>query len=185
MILRTTYIKLPMGTYNDLLRKGFNPNPELMKRQEFVVDENGCEFRMKEMEAYFSCGFQIDGYVISEEGVRRCDKLMLIALDKDQKEIGENGQWLRVFIELKGANVGRAISQLEDTLKHELFASLPKEEKQVACAVAKSIPSNGSSPEIAKARERFPRKYKCLLKIIKPGSPQTLAKLINLVYRFA
>ena len=166
-----------MGTYNNLLGKGFNPNPELMKRQEFVVDENGCEFRMKGMEVYFSCGFQIDGYVISDREPK-CDKLLLIALDKDQKTIGENGKWLRIFIELKGANVERAISQLEDTLKNKLFATLPTEEKQVAYAVAKRVPSNGSSPKITKAREDFPRKYKCLLKIIKPGNPQTLAKLI-------
>ena len=177
MILRTTYMKLPMGTYNDLLGEGFKPSLELKKRSEFVVEENRCKFRMVEIGDYFSCGFQIDGDVISDRGPR-CDKLMLIALDKDQKEIGENGQWLRVFIELKGANVGRAISQLEDTLKHELFASLPTEEKQVAYAVAKSIPSNSSSPKITKAREDFPRKYKCLLKIIKSGNPQTLAKLI-------
>ena len=179
MILRTTYIKLPMGTYNNLLRKGFNPNPELMKRREFVVEENRCRFRMKEMEAYPSCGFQIDGGVISEEGVRRCDKLLLIALDKNQKAIGENGKWLRVFIELKGANVEHAVSQLEDTLKHELFATLPKGEKQVAYAVATQIPSNRSSSEIAKARERFPKKYKCRLEIIKSDNPQRLRSVIS------
>lgn len=174
MILRTTYIKLPMGTYNNLLRKGFNPNLELMKRPVFVVSEGRCKFRMEGIGAYFSCGFQIDGGVISEEGVRRCDKLMLIALDKDQKTIGENGQWLRAFIELKGANVEHAISQLEDTLKHELFASLPEREVQVAYAVATQIPSNRSSSEITKARERFPKKYKCRLEIIKSDNPQNL-----------
>lgn len=166
-----------MGTYNDLLGEGFKPSLELMKRSVFVVKENGCKFRMEGMGDYFSCGFQIDGDVISY-GDPKCDKLLLIALDKDQKTIGENGKWLRVFIELKGADVGHAVSQLKATLKHELFASLPTEEKQVAYAVAKSIPSNSSSPKITKAREDFPRKYKCLLKIIKPGNPQTLAKLI-------
>lgn len=170
-------MKLPMGTYNNLLGEGFKPSLELKKRSVFVVKENGCKFRMEGMEAYFSCGFQIDGDVISD-GEAKCDKLLLIALDKDQKAIGENGKWLRIFIELKGANAEHAVSQLEDTLKHELFASLPKEEKQVACAVAKSIPSNGSSPKIAKAREDFPKKYKCRLEIIKSGNPQTLAKLI-------
>ena len=99
---------------------------------------------------------------------------MLIALDKDQKTIGENGQWLRAFIELKGANVEHAISQLEDTLKHELFASLPEREVQVAYAVATQIPSNRSSSEITKARERFPKKYKCRLEIIKSDNPQVL-----------
>ena len=167
-----------MGTYNKLLGKGFKPNPKLMKRREFVVDENGCEFRMKGMVDYFSCGFQIDGDVISDRE-SKCDNLLLIALDKDQETIGENGKWLRVFIELKGANVERAISQLEDTLKHELFASLPKEEKQVAYAVAKRVPSNGSSPKITKSREDFPRKYKCRLEIIKPGNPQHLSSVIS------
>ena len=170
-------MKLPMGTYNNLLGEGFKPSLELEKRSVFVVKENGCKFRMEGMEAYFSCGFQIDGDVISD-GEAKCDKLLLIALDKDQKAIGENGKWLRIFIELKGANAEHAVSQLEDTLKHELFASLLKKEKQVAYAVAKSIPSNSSYRELTKIRERFQKQHKCRLEIIKPGNPQTLAKLI-------
>ena len=162
-----------MGTYNDFLGEGFKPSLELKKRSEFVVEENRCKFRMVEIGDYFSCGFQIDGDVISDREPK-CDKLLLIALDKDQKTIGENGQWLRVFIELKGANVERAISQLEDTLKHELFASLPEREVQVAYAVATQIPSNRSSSEITKARERFPKKYKCRLEVIKSDNPQVL-----------
>lgn len=81
-------MKLPMGTYNNLLGEGFKPSLELEKRSVFVVKENGCKFRMEGMEAYFSCGFQIDGDVISD-GEAKCDKLLLIALDKDQKAIGE------------------------------------------------------------------------------------------------
>lgn len=167
-----------MGTYNKLLGKGFKPSLELEKRSVFVVKENGCKFRMEEMGAYSSCGFQIDGGVISERELK-CDKLLLIDLDKDQKVIGENGKWLRVFIELKGANVEHAVSQLKATLEHELFATLPKEEKQVAYAVAKSVPRNGSSPKITKAREDFPKKYKCRLEIISSDNPQRLSSVIS------
>ncbi len=170
-----------MGTYSNLLEKGFNPNPELKKRSAFVVSEGRCKFRMEGIGAYFSCGFQIDGDVISDAGVRKCDKLLLIALDEVQKPISENGQWLRAFIELKGANVEHAISQLEDTVKHKLFFSLPETEVQVAYAVATRVPSNGSSPEITKAREKFQRQYKCRLEIIKSNNPQFLKPVSSLL----
>ena len=99
-----------METYSKLSKCGFVPADHGV-RKEFVCGEKRSKYTLSLEPKMEGWRYSVDGYLITEG--KKCDALILV---KD----GDGG-FAEVFVELKGSEVGQAIIQLEETLKHELF----------------------------------------------------------------
>lgn len=149
-----------MDKYNELLEMGFVPEQPLCDRKIVSVTENNMTYLLPLTPEKKSCVFQIDDYIIKSG--ERCDKLVLIKLDA--------ASWYEVFVELKGKKVLHAISQLETTLKNQLF-NVSAIQKRRARIVAVSCPLSKSDPIIEKKKKLFETKYNCELRILKSKRP--------------
>lgn len=100
-----------METYSKLSKCGFVPADHGV-REKFVCSEKQSKYTLSLDPKMEGWRYSVDGYLITEG--RKCDALILVK-DRDDG-------FAEVFVELKGRNnVDHAISQLEETLKHELF----------------------------------------------------------------
>lgn len=98
-----------METYNKLSVSGFKPADHGV-RDKFVCSEKRSRYSLSlkpKMEGWW---YKVDGYIITEGD--KCDALILV---KDGDDFAD------IFVELKGSDVMHAITQLEETLKHNLF----------------------------------------------------------------
>jgi hypothetical protein len=98
-----------METYNKLSASGFETADHGI-REEFVCSEKRSRYSLSLNPRMEGWRYQVDGYIITEGD--KCDALILV---KDGDDFAE------VFVELKGSDVKHAITQLEETLKHNLF----------------------------------------------------------------
>lgn len=103
-----------MATLKDKL-DAFDGQPEQgwKKRKGISVGERGQVYRANFSQEYLSAVYAIDGGIIKDYNIVKCDKLVLLDLD--------NQTLFELFVELKGANIQHAIKQVEATLKNPLF----------------------------------------------------------------
>lgn len=92
-----------------LTEAGFEPDLHQICRQ-MVVGEKRSRYVLALDPKMEGWKYRVDGYIITEGD--KCDALFL---SKDGDEYAE------VFVELKGSDVDHAITQLEETIKHEMF----------------------------------------------------------------
>lgn len=98
--------------------------------------------------------YQIDDYIIKEGD--KCDALILVREDEDFAE---------VFVELKGSDVSHAITQLEETLKHDIFKDNESLLRWARIAVYSYPQSQLLDQEVDKKIGEFLNKYHCELQI--------------------
>lgn len=98
-----------MDTYNKLSGSDFEPADHGV-RDTFVCREKRSRYSLSLEPKMEGWRYQVDGYIITEGD--KCDALILV---KDGDDFAE------IFVELKGSDVRHAITQLEETLKHNLF----------------------------------------------------------------
>ena len=160
-----------MTTHKHLTETFPELDHSLKRRSTFCVKERGACYRLEHLGEFENVDYQVDGVLISGdiEGQSKCDRLLLVKISE--------GQWIHVFIELKGTDVSHGLEQLEATLAHSLFTPRDQGEKRLARLVAKSIPSSKNSPIIEKVRKNLLQRYRCSLRILKPNQPEDFENL--------
>lgn len=98
--------------------------------------------------------YAIDGGIIKDYNIVKCDKLVLLDL--------ENQTLFELFVELKGTNIQHAIEQVEATLKNPLFKDSAVKIRQ-ARIIGRKIPSNTGNSITEKAKKMFISRYNCRL----------------------
>lgn len=130
------------------------PEQEWNKRKGISVGERGQVYRANFSQEYMSAVYAIDGGIIKDYDIVKCDKLVLLDLD--------NQTLFELFVELKGANIQHAIKQVEATLKNPLFKDSTVKIRE-ARIVGRRIPSNTGNSITEKAKKNFISRYNCRL----------------------
>jgi archaellin len=127
------------------------------KRAYIVCEERRSKITFHNAAKTTAAKIRIDGCVIKDTNVKKCDYLLLCVEIKRA-----------VFIELKGNKVMTAIEQLAATLENETVKKplVPYEKRAYAVVTQNSIPNTA----IQNAQVRF-NKWNCALRIVK--SPYT------------
>ena len=126
------------------------PEQRWNKRKSVSVGERGQVYRANFSQEYLSAVYAIDGGIIKDTNIVKCDKLVLLGLD--------NQTFFELFVELKG----HAIEQVEATLNNPLFkdSAVKKREARI---IGRKIPSNTGNSITEKAKKKFIARYKCRL----------------------
>lgn len=158
------------STYDTLLSLGGGIEEELKQFQSMSIKEpRSSQYILTDINK--ECArFLIDGGVITDNNVSRCDKLVLIKLN--------NQKWVQIFIELKGKNVNKAIQQIESTLSTGLFDDQVTKRRLAHVVYRGSIPADRSDLTKMKMKERLMKEYTCELKIIKSGQQESLKEYL-------
>lgn len=142
-----------METYNKLSESGFEPADHGI-REKFVCSEKRSRYSLSLEPKMEGWRYQVDGYIITEGD--KCDALILV---KDGDDFAE------VFVELKGSDVRHAITQLEETLKHNLFKDNDYLLRWGRIAVYSYPKSLLLDQEVGKKTGEFLNQYHCDLRI--------------------
>ena len=142
-----------MGTYNRLTENGFEAADHGV-RDQFVCSEKRSRYALSLDPKMEGWRYQVDGYIIKEGD--KCDALILV---KDGDDFAE------VFVELKGSDVSHAITQLEETLKNDLFKGSDSLVRWARIAIYSYPKSLMLDQEVDKKTGAFLKKYRCELQI--------------------
>ena len=126
------------------------PEQSWNKRKSISVGERGQVYRANFSQEYFSAVYAIDGGIIKDDNIVKCDKLVLLDLDN------------QMLFELKGGNIQHAIEQVEATLNNPLFKDSAVKIRQ-ARIIGRKIPSNTGNSITEKAKKKFMSRYNCRL----------------------
>lgn len=132
-----------LSTHEALMQVGFVPQQELSVRKIMTTKENGIQYALQISEDKESVLYQVDGDIITTGD--KCDKLVLVKLSSEPEK------WAEIFVELKGKDVGHALTQLIETIKQPIFKHQTNEVKR-ARVVATSFPANKSNPDIERKK---------------------------------
>lgn len=130
------------------------PEQGWTQRRSVSVGERGQVYRANFSQEYLSAVYAIDGGIIKDYNIVKCDKLVLLGL--------ENQTLLELFVELKGGNIQHAIEQVEATLNNPLFKDSAVKKRQ-ARIIGRRIPSNTGNSITEKAKKKFISRYNCRL----------------------
>lgn len=131
------------STHEVLTQAGFVPQQELSVRKIMTTKENGIQYALQISEDKESVLYQVDGDIITTG--EKCDKLVLVKLSNQPEK------WAEIFVELKGKDVGHALTQLIETIKRPIFKHQTNMVKR-ARVVAISFPTNKNNPDIEKKK---------------------------------
>lgn len=126
---------------------------------QIVVDENKRKFKLANVRREYIRKIIVDGCLISDNR-ERCDYVF---------EIGRSCH-CAIYIELKGADVEKAFSQLVATMIH--LKERHKKSKIICYIVASRVPRCG--PKVQQLKLQMARKYKALLIV---GTQEVVASL--------
>ena len=135
---------------------------ESIKMAEFYPSPIICSELGKTLEIKFNSlwrgqKIRIDDDFITDKKIAKCDYAVLLS-DKQPKHT-------LLYIELKGSNLGRAIEQLESTIKilrvHPDFCGYKEKQAHAVCSKIR-IPKTDTS--VQKAKDRFLHSYQFILK---------------------
>lgn len=152
------------STYENLERQGYPAELPLEGRDKFACKEQGCSYRLKGIAEYDSICYAVDGVIVTDN-TPRCDKLLLIKLDRDK--------WVRIFIELKGSNIAHALEQILCTLRNPIFKHHADEENRARVIASGRIPQNRSDLIVEKAKNKLKKDFNCSTKILRSGTEET------------
>lgn len=142
-----------MGTYNKLSENGFTAADSGV-RDQFVCSEKRSRYILSLEPKMQGWHYQVDGYIITEGD--KCDALILM---KDGDDFAE------VFVELKGSDVGHAITQLEETLKNDLFRDSDSLIRWARITAFSYPKSQLLDQKVEKKTGEFWKTYRCKLQI--------------------
>lgn len=130
------------------------PEQQWGKRKAVAVGERGQSYRVTFANESLTAVYAIDGGIIKDNNILKCDKLILMDVN--------NQQLVELFVELKGRDIEHAINQMEATLKNGLFKDKAVMAKH-ARIIGRNIPSNSGCSATEIAKKRFLANYKCRL----------------------
>lgn len=142
-----------METYDRLSDNGFTPADHGVRNQ-FVCREKRSKYTLSLNPSMEGWRYQVDNYIITKGD--KCDTLIIVK---------DGGDFAEVFVELKGSDVSHAITQLEETLKHNLFKSNDFLLRWARIAVYSYPKSQLLDREVDKKTGEFLKKYRCELLI--------------------
>ena len=142
-----------METYDKLSVNGFSPADHGVRNQ-FVCSERRSKYVLSLEPSMEGWRYQVDNYIITAGD--KCDALILAK---------EGGDYAEVFVELKGSDVSHAITQLEETLKHDLFKNNDFLLRWARIAVYSYPKSQLLDQVVDKKTGEFLKKYRCELLI--------------------
>jgi hypothetical protein len=124
------------------------------KRTYIVCEEKQTKITFHNTSGVTVAKIKIDGCVITDNAVKKCDYLLLCAEIKKA-----------IFVELKGNKVATAIEQLSATLDNKIIKEPLAQYEKRAYAVVTGNPVNS---RFQNAQARFKNKHKgCTLKVVK------------------
>lgn len=142
-----------MGTFDKLSENDFTAADHGVRNQ-FVCSEKRSRYALSLNPKMEGWRYQVDGYIITDGD--KCDALILV---KDGDDFAE------VFVELKGSDVSHAITQLEETLKNDLFKGSDSLVRWARIAIYSYPKSLMLDQEVDKKTGAFLKKYRCELQI--------------------
>lgn len=142
------------------------PEQPWNKRKSAAVGERGQKYTVKFSKEILSAVYAIDGGIIKDINVIKCDKLVLL-------DVGEH-KLLELFVELKGGNIQHAIEQVKATLRNPLFKDASVIERQ-ARIIGRKIPSNTGNSITERAKKNFLVKFNCRLEFKTAPAVETLS----------
>lgn len=131
------------STHEALMQAGFEPEQGLSARKILTTIEKGKRYALQIANGKESVLYQVDGNIVTTGD--KCDKLVLVKLSSQPE------QWAEIFVELKGSDVGHALTQLIETIKRPIFKHQSNVIKR-ARIVATSFPANKSNPDIERKK---------------------------------
>lgn len=143
------------------------PEQRWIERRCLSVGEKGQSYHVTFSSALMSAVYAVDGGIIKDNHVLKCDKLILGAI-KETK-------WLELFVELKGRDIAHAIEQVEATIRNSLFNDVNIGMRH-ARIVGRSIPRSTGNSVTEIAKKRFIRQYNCRLEL-KTGPAKEILKI--------
>lgn len=130
-------------------------------RENIVCEEKRTKITFRNPARKTVAKIRIDGCVIADNAVKKCDYLLLCA-----------GIKKAVFVELKGNKATMAIEQLSATLDNAIIKEPLKQYDKRAYAVVTKYPTPSAGTTIQNALSGFNKKHKqCTLRLVK--SPYT------------
>lgn len=154
--------------YDKLICEHFSAELPLCRRERISVSERRNVYVMELKPELECCAFQIDGYIVKDKTVNKCDYVVLAKSSTDA--------WVEVFVELKGSNITHAIKQLKDTMTNPLFSSTRHCVRKARVVTANRIPSNVGNSVIERAKDDF-KKMGCDFRPIKSKQPDVIRLL--------
>jgi len=142
-----------MGIFDKLSENDFTASDHGVRNQ-FVCSEKRSRYALSLDPKMEGWRYQVDGYIITYGD--KCDALILVK---------EGDDFAEVFVELKGCDVRHAITQLEETLKNELFKDSDSLVRWARIAIYSYPKSLMLDQEVDKKTGAFLKKYRCELQI--------------------
>lgn len=120
-----------------------------------TCSENGKKFEIEFPKAWNCKKIHIDGELIKDQKIRKCDYGFILNCDKKSKIA-------LIYVELKGQDLKEAIIQLESTIKILKEQYIGYRINQAHAVCAKIIPHMTSSAQVAAMR--FKKDYGFILR---------------------
>lgn len=136
------------STHEVLVQKGYTPKLSLNSRKTLSTSEEGKKYLLDITGSKPSVLYQVDGEIVKDG--ERCDKLVLVHTGDE----GDCEQWTEIFVELKGTDVKKALSQLIETAKKSIFQHKSNVERR-ARVVATNFPANNANPDVEKLKTQL------------------------------
>lgn len=140
------------------------PEQKWVVRKKVSVGEKGQNYIVVFSSEQMSAVYAIDGGIIKDKKILKCDKLILASL--------VNEQWFELFVELKGRDIKHAIEQVESTLKNPLFHDVVAIRQ--SRIIGRNIPHNTGRSITEIAKKNFISKYNCRLEFKTGPATETL-----------
>lgn len=109
-----------------------------------VCRENSRYFSIEAPSNWTLEKIKIDGGVVTDEAVKRCDYALLAKEGKARRNF--------FFVELKGKDLARAIKQLESSIEHLPHLFCGYEERHARAVCSRVVPFITSSAQVAACR---------------------------------
>lgn len=149
----------PISTYKMLLAEGFKPDKTkgYKFRDVYEAKEKAAKYTLRGISSP-SVAFTIDGYIVKDSTVKKCDKLLLIRIDKNRRN-NDKQQWLQLFIELKGTDIKSGLKQILSLVDNPRFKHINNIRQFARISSSASIPNlPGLDPTIRDLVQQLKRK---------------------------
>jgi hypothetical protein len=135
-------------------------------RKQIVCSENKSKITFLNSGSFLVAKIKIDGCVIKDNNVRKCDYLVLCSNEK-----------MAIFVELKGNHVADAIEQIEATLDNGSIKNNLLDYKPFFAYAVLIKRTPGFDTQIQQAMVRLAKKH-CKLEVVNSNKEKDLQKIL-------
>lgn len=153
--------------FEKLSDQGLEPSNKRVERSKMQLHEKGAVYVLSFQPETDSCAFQIDGNVIKDKTIDKCDYVVLACHDDS---------WAEIFVELKGSDIAHAIAQIKATINHPTFKQSKHSLRRARVVTPNRIPSNTGNSVVERAKVDF-KKAGCDFRAIKSLQPDVLRQV--------